>query len=95
MSIPVNEQRNATVTTVASSATSVTILNESKRRLGFLVYNDSNQKLYLKFGATASTTDFTVAIASDSYYEAPLGYNGRVDGLWASVHGHAHITEIF
>lgn len=95
MSIPVNEQRNATVTTVASSATNVTILNESKRRLGFLVYNDSNQKLYLKFGATASTSDFTVAIGSDSYYEAPLGYNGRVDGLWASVHGHAHITEIF
>lgn len=95
MSIPVNEQRNAAVTTVASSATNVTLLNESKRRLGFLVYNDSNQKLYLKFGATASTTSFTVAIANDSYYEAPLGYNGRVDGLWASVHGHAHITEIF
>jgi hypothetical protein len=94
MSIPVNEQRKATVTTVASSATSVTILAENKRRVGATIYNDSNQSLYLKFGATASSSDFTVAVAGPAYYEVPFGYNGRIDGVWASVHGHAHTTEI-
>lgn len=94
MSIPVNEQRTATVTTIASSATSVTLLSENKRRVGATIYNDSNQSLYLKFGATASTADFTVAVAGPAYYEVPFGYNGRIDAIWSSVHGHAHITEI-
>ena len=94
MSIPVNEQRNAIVTTVASSATNVTLLAENKRRVGAVIYNDSNQVLYIKFGETASSSDYTMQIAGPGNYAIPFGYNGRIDGVWASLHGHAHITEI-
>ena len=94
MSIPTNEQRQAFVTTIPSSATSVTILAANKRRVGATIYNDSNQKLYIKFGATASSTDYTAQITGPGYFEVPFGYNGRIDGIWASVHGDAHTTEI-
>lgn len=95
MSIPVNEQRNAVTSNVASSASNVTLLSASKRRIGACVVNDSTQVLYLKLGATAAATSFTKALATNEYYEIPFGYNGQVDGIWASANGNARITEVF
>lgn len=84
----------ATLSNVASSATNVTILASNTARTGATVYNDSTQILYLKFGTTASTTSFTVKLASETYYEVPGGYTGVLDGLWASANGSARITEL-
>jgi len=62
------------------------------------VYNDSSAILYLKFGATASTSSFTVALQASDYYEFPRGrdgsvYCGVVEGIWASATGAARLTE--
>ena len=83
-----------TQTSVTASATSVSILASNSSRLGAAVYNDSTAILYLKLGATASTTSFTVAMAASSYYEVPFQYTGAIDGIWASATGSARITEI-
>ena len=44
---------------------------------------------------TASATDYTVRLVQYSYWEAPFGFTGRVDGIWASDPGDgaARITE--
>lgn len=85
----------SSVTSVASSATNVTLLSANTSRVSAMVYNDSNQKMYLKFGATASITSFTVLIAAGGYYEFPLPiWRGQVDALWASANGSARITEL-
>lgn len=83
-----------TVTSVADSATSGTLLSSSATRKGFRIVNDSDQTLYVKYGTTATTTDYTVkmepyaTLFEDSYY-------GRVDGIWAANStGSARITDL-
>lgn len=82
------------VTSVASSATNVTLLASLAGRKGATIYNDSAQILYVKFGATASATSYTVQMAPGAYFEVPFGYTGIIDGIWASADGDARITEL-
>lgn len=81
-------------TSVAASATNVTLLAANANRLGATVYNDSSVNLFLKLGATASTTSFTVKLAAAGYYEVPFNYTGIIDGLWDSATGSARLTEL-
>lgn len=90
------EVRAATPTqsSVAASATNVTLLAANANRLGATIYNDSSVNLFLKLGATASSTSFTCKIAAAGYYEIPFAYTGIIDGLWDSATGNARITEL-
>ena len=83
----------ATLTSVPSSATSVTLLAANSGRKGATIYNDSTQNLYVKFGTTASNTSFTLIMVPASYYEVPFQYTGRIDGIWAAANGNARVTE--
>jgi hypothetical protein len=83
-----------TQASVASSGSSVTLLAASSTRLGATIYNDSTQILYLKLGATASTSSYTIQIAANGYYEVPFYYTGVIDGIWASANGNARITSL-
>jgi hypothetical protein len=85
----------AALSNVASSATSVTLKAANAGRRGLIIFNDSTQVLYAKYGASASATSFTVKIAAGGYWEMPLPiFQGVVDGLWASADGNARVTEI-
>jgi hypothetical protein len=84
----------SSVTSVASSATNVTILAANASRLGASIQNDSTQILYLKLGATASATSYTVRMVSQAHYEVPFGYTGIIDGIWVSANGSARVTEL-
>ena len=84
----------ATTASVASSATNVTLWAAAGGTRGRAVFNDSTAVLYLKYGATASTSSFTVQIASNGYYEFPQPtYVGQVDGIWAAANGNARLTS--
>ncbi len=78
---------------VAGSATSVVLLPSNSSRLGATVYNDSSALLYVKLGATASTTDYTIKLFPLSYYEIPYGYTGEIDGIWSAAVGKARVDE--
>ena len=85
----------ATLANVASSASNGTLLASNTSRRGAMVHNDSTQVLYLKYGATASTTSYTVKVPADGYFEFPAPtYTGIVDGIWAAANGNARLTEI-
>lgn len=79
---------------VAASASSVTVLALNAARKGATIYNDSAEAAFLKFGTTASSSDFTVKVAADGYFEVPFGYTGRIDGIWGSATGNARVTEL-
>lgn len=82
------------VTSVAGSVVNVTLLAVNASRLGATFYNDSNARLFLKLGATATTASFTVRIGSQDYFEVPFSYTGIIDGIWAPVaSGFVVITE--
>lgn len=87
-----------TLANVASSATSVTVFAANTAAKARKLVNDSTAVLYLKEGATASATSYSVALAAGAYYEFPLTasgaiYTGIVDGIWASANGNARTTE--
>ncbi len=89
----------ADVTSVNDTNVSTTLLSASANRLAAAMYNDSTQVLYLKLGATASTTSFTVPIAAGGYYElapaAGVVYTGVIDGIWAAdAAGAVRLTEL-
>ena len=69
----------ASVSTVSASSTSQTLLNSNVNRIGAMITNDSQYTLYVKFGAVASTTSYTVRLTSNAYYEVPFGYSGSID----------------
>lgn len=86
---------NAALTSVAGSATSVTILAANAARRKFYVHNDSAKNLKLAFAATASATAFTILLGAGAAYESPLnGYTGIVTGIWTSAAGFARVTEV-
>jgi hypothetical protein len=86
--------QTSTTSTVAGSASSVQLLAHNGGRKGATVYNDSTALLYVKLGTTASTSDFTVKMQPDQYYEVPFDYVGKIDGIWASATGNARMTEL-
>ena len=92
--------QTATLANVASSATSVNLFAANTYTYPAdgnhcrTIFNDSTQVLYVKFGATASATSYTVQIAAGGYYEFPQPlYLGNVDGIWASANGNARLMS--
>ncbi len=86
--------QSATLTNVAASASSVTLLSATGQARGRTVFNDSSAVLYLKCGSGASSTSYTVQLGAGTYYEFPQPvYSGVVTGVWASATGSARVTE--
>lgn len=83
------------VTSVASSASSVSLIAANTRRAGVSVQNTSTAILYLLVGGgtATATTSHSVQIPSNGYWEAPYGFTGALSGIWASANGSANITE--
>lgn len=93
----VNVADTATLTSVASQDTNITILAANANRIGATIFNNDTGPLYIKFGATATaTTSNTVCIAAGGYYELPAPvYRGIIDGIWTtSGSGSANVTEL-
>lgn len=86
----------ATLTSVADSASSQSLLASTATRMGAIFFNDSPSYLYLKYGATASVTSFTYKLDPGGTLEmaAPI-YTGAIDGIWsANASGSVYITEL-
>jgi hypothetical protein len=90
----VTQATTATTTSVASSATSVTLFAASSNDRMRTIFNESTAVLYVKFGATASTTSYKFQLAPGALFEftSPM-YAGQVDGIWASANGFARLTS--
>jgi hypothetical protein len=82
---------------VAANSSSVTLAASNGRRNAIAISNDGSTILYVKFGATATVTDYTVQIPATTGYWSSQGdpaYQGRIDGIWAgSPTGGAQISE--
>lgn len=93
----VKEARPATgtVTSVTASGTNQTALAANGLRLGASFYNNGSTNAYLKHGATATTSSYTVLIPPKGLYELPHpAYTGQVDVIWeGSPSGAMAVTE--
>jgi hypothetical protein len=81
---------------VASAATSQTILAANPRRHGATIVNTDTNALYLRMGTTdaTTTTGYHVRLVQYAYYELPYGYSGAITGIWdADGAGAANVCE--
>ncbi len=87
----------ATVASVNASAVNTTLKAANSRRRGLIVYNAADKDLYLKLGATASLSSYTIKIAAEGgCWEMPIPiYTGVIDVIWAAdPTGSAKVTEL-
>lgn len=93
--VPISLPSSSTAaqTSVASSATSVSLLASNANRKGCIVFNDSSQILYVSFTATSTTSAYSVKLFPNSSYMSDFIYTGVISGIWASANGAAKITE--
>lgn len=87
--------RTPTTTSVASSATSVTILAANANRKGFSISNVSTAKLYLSFTNPATTTNAWIEVPAGAFLllDQQLIVSNAIYGIWASANGTAQVTE--
>lgn len=84
-------------TQVNDSASDVILLASNSSRKGATVFNDSSALLYLGLGTTTVTsTNYSVKIFSNGYYEIPFSFTGEIRGIWATDpnDGAARVTEL-
>jgi len=84
---------SSAITVTAGSASSVTVITSSASMKKRIFYNDSTAVAYLKFGTTASASDFTLKLFPEGLWEE-LNYYGRVDAIWTSATGNMRVTTI-
>jgi hypothetical protein len=82
----------AVVTSVSSSASNQTLKVANLDRNQIIIQNDSTQILYVKYGATATSSDYTIKVLPDDVLVT--SYTGRIDGIWVAANGSAKVTEI-
>jgi len=91
-----NEPSSASIGTVASSVSAVTLIAAGAGPHGRIVYNSSTAVLYLAFGSGASSTNYTVQVPTQGTYDfgarGSAMYDGIVTGAWASANGNALVT---
>lgn len=84
-----------TRTPVASTVTPGDLIAARSCRKMLSVFNDSTSTLYLAVGSGGDSTDYTVKMVAQSYYEVPMPWNGTLSGAWLAANGFAYITEIY
>lgn len=89
----VTRPATSTVTSVSNSNANQTLKASNTARVGLTIQNTSPDILYVKLGATASSSDFTVKMVSGAYYEVPYGYTGNIDGIWAATSSGAALID--
>lgn len=85
----------STVTRVASSTTNIVLVAANASREGLLLYNDGNATQTIKFGTTATATDFSIRLTPRMTYEMgnPI-YVGQIDVISSSTNGAIQVTEL-
>jgi hypothetical protein len=65
----------------AMTVDAVSLAPMMRAREGLLIFNNSDETLYVKFGNGADATDFTFRLLTGQFYEASVNYTGIVTGL--------------
>jgi hypothetical protein len=87
--------RTPTTTSVASSASSVTILAANANRRGVSIANDSTASLRLSFTSPATTTNAFIVLPPGSFIllDQQLIVGNAIYGIWTAANGTAQVTE--
>lgn len=80
---------------IPAGTTDRLILATGAFRRGGIIHNNSSGMLYLALGAApASTTSFSVRLATQTTFNIPFGYTGEIRGVWSNNNGNAQVTSL-
>lgn len=91
-----NLRSTATASSVASAATSTSILASNVNRKGARILNSDANALYLNLAGAAAVilTASHVKLAEGESFDVPAGYTGEIRGIWAADgSGAANVVE--
>lgn len=91
-----HKSATATRTTVSASTSSVSLLGSNSARKQLILYNHSASVAYVNFGATASSSAFTVRMTGNSTFildNNPI-YTGQLSAIWTLAVGDMQVTEM-
>lgn len=87
----------ASVAAVSQTILSTTLLAANASRKGAVIHNHaSGGNLFVKLGAGASTSDFSVRLLPGGAFVLPFpAYTGLISGVWSVIGGgSAQVTEM-
>ena len=85
----------STVAAVSVGPISTALLVADPNRRVFMIVNDGSNKVFVSFGAVASTTTFTMIIPKNGVYEGSVGgYAGAVSAIRATGTGDVMVTDV-
>jgi hypothetical protein len=85
----------STLTNVTVSTSNTTLVAANANRKALIIFNDASHSVFIKFGATASTSSFTFKLPDKETYEMPQPvYTGIIDAITSSGSGSVRVTEL-
>jgi len=91
--VAIDRSATSSLANVAASVTSVTCRASAAGRRKVILFNDSTSKVYVKYGATASSTSLTYSLEAGQT-STETEYTGIIDCIWVSAVGNMRVTEI-
>jgi hypothetical protein len=79
-------------TCISGATTSLTLKASNTSRVKAVIVNNSTNNLYVKEGATATTTNYTYLLGNGDAVIID-DYVGQIDGIWNGVNGSAQVSE--
>jgi hypothetical protein len=92
----IESSSNGTITSVASSVASFSVLAANVNRKGFIILNEGTSIIRIAFAATASAASTTLILnANQSYFSTQLPvYRGVISAISNSTNSTLRITEL-
>jgi len=92
--LTIDKSTVGTMTSVAASVTSVSVLASNANRISAAFYNDSSSVCFLALSATAaSNTAFTIRLLPNSFTDLNIAYTGQCNAIWTTAAGSLRVTE--
>jgi len=76
---------SAAVSAASANTVSAEVLASNVDRMGATFFMDGNATCYIKLGGAASSTDFSVRLVNNGYYELPEGYTGAIHAAFSAT----------
>jgi hypothetical protein len=91
------QSANAKITALASETTTAQAVAANSSRRGLILNNTDANPCFVKFGETATTSDFSVRLAASETLVllGAVCYTGRIDAIWGTAgSGSLVVTEL-
>jgi len=87
------QQSTASISRVSVTNASTTLKTSNSSRITLIIFNEGNQPIYVKYGSTASVTDYTIIIPSGQGYTV-ANYTGIVTAITSASTSNVQVTEL-